>query len=87
MRVVDVLQIFMQEPRVAFKQAQLIAVDLQMKDTVAVQQKKTRRKERTTVIQAARTEKKENVTGVKRSKGYIKSGGKQGTSVRIDISA
>lgn len=49
MRIVDVQQILMQDARVAFKQAQLIAVDEQMKQVVNEVEAREQQRKRKTV--------------------------------------
>jgi hypothetical protein len=54
-RIIDVQQILMQEPRAAFKGAQLIAIDEQMKHVVKETERKEQERERITVIKVKET--------------------------------
>ncbi len=55
MRIIDVQQILMQEPRAAFKGAQLIAIDEQMKHVVKETERKEQERERITVRKVRET--------------------------------
>lgn len=61
MRIIDVQQILMQEPRVAFKNAELIAVDQQMKQVVKETEEREQQRKRTTVTKIDGSERRERV--------------------------
>ena len=89
MSVVDVLQILMHEPRVAFKQAQLIAVEAQMKEVANGQQLQAQKKVRSVVMKSDKTDKKQKAHKTQQGKTFLKiKGGQNDASSRrvIDLS-
>ena len=81
MRIVDVQQILMQEPRAAFKNAQLIAVDEQMKQVVKELQQREQQRKRKTVTKVTGTESRERVQDLQGKKKTIRHSGMRRNSI------